>query len=119
MYFFDTYAFMELGTGNPSYKPFETQPFITSVMNLGELYGIFLREGGKEAADNWFAKFSAELLEITPEIMIKAVYFRFLNNKKNISLTDAVGYVLSLKHKLKFLTGDKEFQNLPNVEFVK
>ena len=70
-------------------------------MNLGELYGIFLRERGKEAADNWFAKFSAELLEITPEIMIKAVYFRFLNNKKNISLTDSIGYMLALKHKIK------------------
>ena len=119
MYFYDTYAVMELGKGNPQYKPFENQPFVMSVMNVGELYQISLREQGKEAADKWFTTFTAELLEITPEIMVKAVYFRFLNKKKNISLTDAVGYILALKHKLKFLTGDKEFRNLPNVEFIK
>ena len=119
MYFYDTYAFMETGKGNPAYGPFENQLFVTSILNIGELYGIFLREHGKEEADRWFAIFTAELLEITPEVMIKAVYFRFLNKKKNISLADSIGYILSLKHKLKFLTGDKEFKNLPNVEFVK
>ena len=119
MHFYDTYAFMEMGKGNPAYTPFENQPFITSVMNVGELYVIFLREEGKEAADKWFVTFTAELLEITPEVMMRAVYFRFLNKKKNISLTDAIGYILAIKHMLKFLTGDREFKDLPNVEFVK
>ena len=37
----------------------------------------------------------------------------------NISYIDAIGYTISLERGIKFLTGDKEFKNLPNVEFIK
>jgi hypothetical protein len=60
-----------------------------------------------------------KLLEITPEIIIEAVQFRHANKKNDFSLQDAVGYKLSLKNNLKFLTGDRQFENMPNVEFVK
>ncbi len=119
MYFFDTYAIIELLENNPDYERFENFRVIASVMNIGEIYNIILRDIGKERADEWFNSCNFELLEITPDIMIKSVYFRHLNRKKNISSTDAVGYFLSLKHKLKFLTGDRQFKNMPNVEFVK
>lgn len=33
-------------------------------------------------------------------------------------MTDCVGYVVSQRLGMKFLTGDKEFRGLPNVEFV-
>ncbi len=36
-----------------------------------------------------------------------------------MSYADAVGYYLAQKNKLKFLTGDKEFEELAGVEFVK
>ena len=104
---------------NTNYERFKDFNIITSVMNIGEIYNIILREKGKKTADEWFESFSFELLEISPEIMIKSVYFRHINKDKNISSTDAVGYILSLKHNFKFLTGDKQFENLPNVEFVK
>ena len=38
---------------------------------------------------------------------------------RNISYADALGYFLALKNKLKFLTGDKEFEGLEGVEYVK
>ncbi|MBI4452451.1 PIN domain-containing protein [Candidatus Woesearchaeota archaeon] len=119
MYFFDTYAIMALMEKNPNYDIFKDIKIIACVMNIGEIYNIILREKSKNAADEWFSNISFELLEITPEIIVKAVYFKHLNKKKNISSTDAVGYILSLKHNLKFLTGDRQFENLPNVEFVK
>ncbi len=31
---------------------------------------------------------------------------------------DAMGYFLSLKHNVRFLTGDKAFRDLENVEFL-
>ena len=89
------------------------------MLNIGEIYQIILRKKGKEAADNWFKGTNFKLLEITPEVIIEAVYFRYLNKKNDFSLPDAVGYILSIKHKLKFLTGDRQFEDLPNVEFVK
>ena len=118
-YFFDSYAIIEIAESNLSYGKYQGLEIVTSVLNIGEIYQIILRKKGKEDADNWFKKTNFKLLEITPEIIIEAVYFRHLNKKNDFSLPDAVGYNLSLKHDLKFLTGDRQFENLPNVEFAK
>ncbi|MEK6946230.1 MAG: PIN domain-containing protein [Nanoarchaeota archaeon] len=118
-YFFDTYAIIELIKLNPNYKEFEGLKIVTSVMNLGELYNLFLKDKGRKSADEFFEECNFEFLEISPKIMVEAVRFRHENRKANISLTDSVGYVLALEHKSKFLTGDKQFKNMPNVEFVK
>ena len=118
-FFHDSYAIIELIEGNKSYKPYQDFKIVTSVLNIGEVYAIFLRNEGKNKADEWFANFNFNLLEILPQDMIEATYFRYMNRKRGISITDAVGYTLSLRHKLKFLTGDKQFENMANVEFVK
>ncbi|MBI3035359.1 PIN domain-containing protein [Candidatus Woesearchaeota archaeon] len=118
-YFFDSYAIIEMSESNPCYEGYKEFEIITSVLNIGEIYQIILRKKGKEAADNWFKKTNFKLLEITPEVIIEGIYFRHSNKKNNFSLPDAVGYKLSLKHNLKFLTGDKQFENMPNAEFVK
>ena len=119
MYFFDTYAIVEISESNPSYENFNNFKITTSIMNIGELYNIILREKGKLKADEWFANFNCELLEISPDVMIKSVYFRHINKNKNISSTDAVGYILAQENNLKFLTGDRQFEDVHNVEFVK
>ena len=119
MHFFDTYAIIEVTKGNESYEKFKDLIIITSVLNVGEMYQITLRKHGKDEADEWYKNSNLELLEISPEVIIRAIYFRFINKIRNISLVDAVGYILSLKHNLKFLTGDNQFRDLPNVEFVK
>lgn len=118
-FFFDTYAMVELAESNPSYDKYREIEVITGVLNIGEIYQLILRKKGKEAADDWFKNINFNLLEITPEIITEAVYFRHSNKKSNFSLPDAVGYKLSLKHNLKFLTGDRQFEDLSNVEFVK
>ena len=118
-YFFDTYAIIELINKNPPYERFKSFNLVTSILNIGEVYGIFLREGGKEKADDWFKEFNCDLIEITPKIIVEAVHFRFIHKGKNISLVDSVGYILAQENNIKFLTGDKEFHNLPNVEFIK
>ncbi|MBI2542027.1 PIN domain-containing protein [Candidatus Woesearchaeota archaeon] len=118
-YFFDSYAIIELSESSPAYDKYNGFDIITCVLNVGEIYQIILRKKGKEAADEWFKDANFNLLEITPEVITNAVYFRHSNKKNNFSLPDAVGYELSLKHNLKFLTGDRQFENMPNVEFVK
>ena len=118
-FFHDTYAIIELMQGNPSYKKFQDFKIITTVLNIGEVYAILLRNDGKAKADEWFENFDFELLEILPEDIVEATRFRYINRKKSISITDSVGYTLSLKHKIKFLTGDKQFEDMQNVEFVK
>jgi len=39
--------------------------------------------------------------------------------KLDLSYADAIGYAVSLRLMLMFLTGDEAFKNLENVEFVK
>ena len=41
------------------------------------------------------------------------------NKGLNISYVDAVGYQVARERKIKFLTGDEAFRDLPDVEFVK
>lgn len=118
-YFHDTYAIIELMEGNLSYSQFRDFKVTTSILNVGEVYTIFLRNEGKSKADLWFENFTFDLVDITPQVIVEAAYFRYINRKKDLSITDAVGYTLSLKHNLKFLTGDRQFENMPNVEFVK
>lgn len=118
-YFFDSYAIIELSESSAPYEKYQGFEIITSVLNVGEIYQIILRKNGKEEADRWFKNINFKLLEITPEIITEAVYFRHSKKKNDFSLPDAVGYKLSLKHNIKFLTGDRQFENLPNVEFVK
>ena len=119
VYFHDTYAIIKLIGGAESYGSFKHFKIITSVLNIGEVYAILLRNFGKNRADEWFKGRNFEIVEITPETITEATYFRYMNRKEDLSITDCVGYILSLKTNLKFLTGGKEFQNMENVEFVK
>ena len=59
------------------------------------------------------------MTEIDDETLKEAIRFRKEKKKKNMSYTDCIGYVYAKKHGMKFLTGDKEFAHLENVEFVK
>ena len=119
MYFFDTYAIFELIKDNKKYEKYKSYALIVSILNIAEFYGTILRESGKRKADEMFNEFIFEVLEITPELIIEAVNFRYENKKEDVSLPDAVGYILAKKNGLTFLTGDKFFENKNNVEFVK
>jgi predicted nucleic acid-binding protein len=118
-YFFDTYALIELIKGNPNYEFIKDNVIITSPMNIAELYYSLLLENNKEFADKIINSFNFELIEITSKIAIKSSLFRFQNKKLKLSYIDCMGYILALKNNLLFLTGDKGFENLENVEYVK
>ncbi|MEN7982304.1 MAG: PIN domain-containing protein [Nanoarchaeota archaeon] len=118
-FFFDTYAIMCLIEGDKNYDKYKDYIITTSILNLAELYNIFLRDKGKKTARYWMRILNFNILEIDEESIFKAIEFRFANKKKRLSLTDCTGFILACKNKRKFLTGDKEFENIKNVEFVK
>ena len=119
MYFFDTYALFENLYGNPNYKKYGLFTLKVCILNLAEFYAGLLREYGEKIAGDRYSKFDFEILEITEGIIIEAVKFRYENRKERISLADSIGYLSAKKHGLKFLTGDKFFENKDGVEFVK
>ena len=118
-YFLDTFAFFEIIHGNPKYKRYLTEPCCTSILNLYELYYHLLKEEGKDFADNEFRRFLLLKIDIPNEIFPKAAAFRAQCNSQGISFIDALGYALARENNLLFVTGDKEFKNVPHVEWVR
>ena len=49
----------------------------------------------------------------------ESIKFRKEQKKKDLSYTDCIGYIYAARNNMKFLTGDKEFEGMKNVEFVK
>ncbi len=124
-YFFDTYSLIELLNGSESYAGFRNCTILTSKLNLMEIYTFFIKKGEKQKADFYFDKFLVNCEEIPDSVLKLAVIFRRRFNsqvpkpKFTVSFVDAIGYVFARHLKIKFLTGDDAFKNLPNVEFVK
>ena len=115
----DTYALMEIYLGNEKFANYLNVEFVINDLTLAEFYGVLLKEYGEGEAELWLKKLERYSLPVIKEILIEAIKFRYEYKKQKISFFDAVGYIFSLKKGYYFVTGDKEFEGLPNVEFKK
>jgi len=119
-YFWDSYAVMEFIHGNPSYLKFSKEPVFITVFNLVEIFWGTLNQYGEEKAEEIYKRCKNNVLKISDEVLKKAVKFRKKVYKdRKVSYADAIGYVFALENGMIFLTGDKEFKDLENVEGVK
>lgn len=117
IYFFDTYALIEIIRGSQNYKPYIDCGIITTIFNLAELNYNLKKEMSKETANKHTEKFSEFAVSVSIEDIKQAMDLKSLN--RNLSIPDAVGYIIAKKHSVKFLTGDAYFKDMANVEFVK
>lgn len=118
-FFIDTYGIIEISKGNPQYSQYINAELVTTLMNLYEVYYHALKDFGEKKALEEFEKFREIIIPIEEEYVIMAAKFRLKNKPKNLSYIDALGYIIAKEINAKFLTGDKEFQDIENVEFVK
>ncbi len=119
-YFFDTYAFFEIIKGSVNYQEYSKEiSLITTKLNLMELYYWLLRRKGKEEADKYYQKFLPYCVNISDDTIKEACEFRLKNKPKNLSYIDCIGYIISIKKRIKFLTGDIGFEHISNVEYIK
>jgi len=119
-YFFDTYALYEIIHGNKNYEKYEKEiSILTTKLNLMELHYLLLRLYGEERANLTYDRLLIYIKEISDEIIKEANKFRLLFKRRKLSYIDCVGYILAKYNGVKFLTGDKQFEDLENVEFVK
>ena len=118
-YVFDTYAIIEIIRGNPKYNGYLNSKVIITEFILAELCFNLIRELEIEKAFYYVDRYSEFVVTLDKEIIKKAMIYRYKNLKKNLSMTNCAGYFLAKELGLKFLTGDKEFENLENVELVK
>jgi len=118
-FFFDSYAFFEILKENKNYAKYENAEIVTTKLNLFELYLGILREKSESEAKEVLDLFYPFAIDFDENIIEDAAKLKNKLNKRDVSMTDCIGYVFAKQLGIKFLTGDKEFQNLDNVEFVK
>ena len=119
MFFLDTYALVEIGKKNLAYESIAKSPFHLCDIILCEFFGIILREYNPELAEQWVAKLSPYASPTPFPILLEAVKFRRKNRNLNLSFFDAVGYMHAVKNNGIFVTGDKAFENMPHVKYIK
>jgi predicted nucleic acid-binding protein len=119
-FFFDTYALYEIIHKSKSYEPYQTGiSVITTKLNLMELHYIVLRNYGLEKANEAYDFFLKFCVDVDDGVIKEANEFKLKNYRRDLSYVDCIGYILAKKLNAKFLTGDKQFENFENVEFVK
>lgn len=118
-YFFDAYAIIEVIKQEKKYDKYMAYQIITNALHLAEVYYYLIKTYGEKTADYVIDKIDISLMDISHNISINASKFRYLRRKLKLSYADCIGYITAQKHGLKFLTGDKEFEKMKNVEFVK
>ena len=123
---FDTYALLAwFRDGDEKYRKFfesKDQKFITLLI-LTEFYFFLYHFSGKEKADEYkkILQVHFKLVPASAKTAVAAAVMRskMLKQKKTMSYTDCMAYVLAVEHGHKLLTGDEHFRGLENVLFVK
>ncbi len=119
MYFFDTYAFWEILKRNPKYEQFSKHAAACTIFNAHEFYVTLRREFNEEIAIKHVEPLQDCIIETTIQNVMDAVEMKKRLNKQNVSFIDCLGYVKAKELGIKFLTGDRQFEKMGNVEFVK
>lgn len=117
VFFFDTYAMFEVLGGNPKYEQYSNCGIISTIFNLAEFNYNLKKEIAKEKADEFTEDYLDSVVNVSFDDLAEAMDLK--TKHRNLSIPDAIGYIIAKKHRVKFLTGDEDFRNFDNVEFVK
>ena len=117
-YVFDSYAIFEIIEGNENYDKYLDAEIIINNFIFAELCYVLYRDRYKKVKEQ-IEKYSRHISSIDPKWIEEAMIFRLKWKDRNVSITDCIGYIMSKKLSIPFLTGDKEFANMENVEFIK
>ena len=117
-FFFDSYALIEIAKGSEPYKRYSNYNIVTTRLNLFELFYILLRDIDEKTACFAISRFSDFTVDFDNQTVEDAARFKLLHKKKNLSMTDCIGYFTARKSGLRFLTGDQQFEHMLEVEFV-
>jgi len=118
-FFFDSYALIEVFKGSQNYEAYKEVRVITTYFNLYEAYYGIRREKNEEEGDEFFKEIKNFCIPLKFDWIKEATNFRLSKKKEDLSYVDCLGYIIAKDMRIKFLTGDKQFKDLPNVEFVK
>lgn len=120
-FFYDSYAVLAFTSGNQAYREyFEKDDGVLTKLNLLEIFYRSLEQFGFKAASDILGTFSKYLVDFGLEDIAGSMKTRvgLRRGGRDVSYADALGFFLSRKMGIKFLTGDKTFQGLSGVEYV-
>jgi len=117
-FLFDTYAIIEILRGKSSYDIYKDEEVVINNFIFAELCYNLYREK-EPLAEEFISKYSKFIASVKPEWIEEAMKFRLEWKDRKVSITDCVSYIMAKRLGIKFLTGDKEFEDIENVEFVK
>jgi len=118
IFVYDTYAIIEIISGNEKYKDYLDKKIIINDFIFAELSYILIREKYPNY-DKYLKRYMKQIIHVAPELIKQAMEFRYKNKAKNLSMTDCISYFMAKELGIKFLTGDEQFEDLEDVEFVK
>ena len=119
MLFFDSFALIEIIKGNKEYQNYLEEESVITKLNLMEVYYYLLREESEEKAEFYYNFYLPSCVSIPDKVVKEAMKLKLKFKNKRLSYADCIGYVLALELRIKFLTGDEEFKDMENVEYVK
>ena len=115
---YDTYALIEILRKNPNYKPYTEQNVIINDFIYAE-YCYSLVKDSIQHLEEYTEELISSIIHVDLKTIEEAMKFRYAHKQKKLSTTDCVSYLMAKNLGVKFLTGDKEFEHLENVEFIK
>lgn len=116
--FLDTYVLCEILNGNKDYFRYLSDDFVVNDVTLAEFYWVILRTFNEATAEFWLRQLQPYSLSYDLFALVKAMRFRKKYAPNNFSFFDSVGYTFAQDNRMVFVTGDKEFKDFANVEFV-
>lgn len=120
VFFFDTYALIEIYKGNQNYEKYKGKvKMLITGLNILEYVYFLLREKRESEIEEAFSNLSRYMVKYDKEIIINTAKMKHKYSKEKLSFIDCIGYLVALRYKAKFLTGDEKFKDKENVEFVK
>lgn len=121
-FFADSYALIEMLKGNGSYQSFQSERLITTEFNICEVGFAVCREYPADATRVLKTVRNMVFLHPTRDEDYCAGAARrkeASGQGKKLSTIDCVGYSVAKRLNIPFLTGDREFADMDNVEFVR
>jgi predicted nucleic acid-binding protein len=121
-YFADTYALVEYLRGSKSYAPLiDDENWVTSLLNLTELYYAVLRDNDEKSADAALLAFRRRAVDVMDDDIKEGMKVRLRQRAKRVDLSyaDGIGYAIARRRGAIFLTGDSAFADLDGGDLVR
>ena len=119
IYFFDSYALIEVIKGKPSYIKYTDCNIAMTIFNLVEVINSVYLDYGETKALEIYEQLIPCVQEVDYKVVLEAVKLKQKYKKRDLSYADCIGYAYAKAHHLLFLTGDMDFEDIDNVEYVK